>query len=270
MSAWHLEPMAVFDVETTGLDVEKDRIVTATVELIPSGTPDTDPAARLIAVDVDIPDEATAVHGITSQHAWEHGRPAPEVLEEVARDLVASLAAGMPVVGMNVAYDFTILDRELRRHSLPTLEERLGHPIAPVIDVFVLDKELDRYRRGGRKLVDLCAHYRVRHDGAHDAAQDALAAGRVAWKLAQLHPNVATLPLKDLHAYQVRWADGQARNFQQYLFRQANEEAAKADRARAGGNAEAAELFAADADRLRVRAADVDGYWPMRPWGGSA
>ena len=51
--------------------------------------------------------------------------------------------------------------------------------LRPVLDPRVLDKHIDPYRRGGRKLTDLCAHYKVALDGAHSADADAIAACRV-------------------------------------------------------------------------------------------
>jgi hypothetical protein len=100
--------------------------------------------------------------------------------------------SGCPVVGFNLCYDLTLLDRELRRHGRPPLEP--GY----VIDAFVLDKHVS-YRRGPRKLVDQCQHYGVRIDGAHDAAADALAAARVAWRIAQRYPTVSGKTLPELH-----------------------------------------------------------------------
>jgi DNA polymerase-3 subunit epsilon len=125
----------------------------------------------------------------------------------------------MPLIAYNASYDLTVLDAELRRHGHPPLT--IG---GPVIDPLVLDRALDRYRRGSRKLAAACEHYQVRLDGAHDAAADALAAGRVAWRIAQLHPHIAAMPLPELHAFQARahetWADG----FESYLRSQGKSE----------------------------------------------
>ena len=51
----------------------------------------------------------------------------------------------------------------------------------PVYDPFVIDKTLDRYRKGKRTLGALCEEYGVRLDNAHEATADALAAARLAW-----------------------------------------------------------------------------------------
>ncbi|MBM0235910.1 DNA polymerase III subunit epsilon [Micromonospora sp. ATA32] len=282
--SWHLGPLCPFDTESSGVDVENDRIVSATVARIQPGEP-TAVSSHLIAVDVDIPQAATDVHGISTEHARANGKPAGEVLDAVAADLADALGAGVPVVGANLAYDFTILDRELRRHHLPTLEDRLCGWIAPVIDVMVIDKAVDRYRPGGRKLVDLCAHYGVRIDGAHDAEFDALAAARVAYRigqrahmptgrlvdlyrdrrypsrLAESFQSLASMSLAELHPAQVGWYATQAEGLAAYWMKQANELEHLAGRKT--DDAERVTMLA-DAEELRRRAEGVSTEWPLR------
>lgn len=185
---WLLDgPLGAWDTESTGVNVETDRVVTATVAALQPGTPwAVDTRSWLIWPEVQIPAEATAVHGITTEHAREHGANPTTALDEIAEHLTNLLRARLCVIGMNCCFDFTLLDRDLRRHNLPTVEERLGRPIGPVVDVYVLDQWLDPYRRGGRKLVTLCHQYGVRIDGAHDSTFDALAAARVAWRIGNM------------------------------------------------------------------------------------
>ena len=164
---------------------------------------------------IDIPEEATALHGITTAHAREHGRPAAEVVEEIWGGLVTAWAAGLPVVGFNVAYDLTLLDRELRRHHGRKLT--IG---GPVIDPLVIDRHYDRYRRGSRKLDAMCGHYRVVLDGAHDATHDAVAAARLAWKQARTYPDLAAMDLDELTLAQACWHAEWAGHLREYLIGQ--------------------------------------------------
>lgn len=218
MTGWHTGPMVGFDTETTGVNVEQDRIVTASLIHIRPGQP-IERDAHMVAVDIDIPAEATAVHGITTERARAQGRPSADVVAEVVDVLEATLLAGTPVVGMNVPYDLTILDREARRCGVRTLGERLGGSVAPIVDVRVLDRYVDTYRSGGRKLTDLCATYRVRIDQAHDSTWDAIAACRVAWRICQQYPEIAGMDLAALHDAQVGWAAEQAASLERYLRR---------------------------------------------------
>jgi DNA polymerase III subunit epsilon len=112
-----------------------------------------------------------------------------------------------------------VLDRDTRRHALEPFGEHFPDGTA-VIDPYVLDKHVDPYRKGGRKLVDVCAHYGVRIDAAHEAAADAIAAARVAWRIAQKYPALAAMPLDELHRLQVKAKASQSASFQDYLRRQ--------------------------------------------------
>lgn len=217
---WHLGPMAAFDLETTGVDVETDRIVTACVAEI-DGSGQNAPAATtwLVNPGVEIPKAASDVHGISTDRARAEGRPPVECVAEIAALLADMVEADVPVVAFNAVYDLTLLDRECRRHGVPSLAdwcEDEGFTLH-VVDPFVLDKHVDRYRRGKRNLTAACEHYGVRLDGAHDASFDAVAATRVAWRIAQRYPEIAEMSLPDLHALQVKACAEQAASFRDYL-----------------------------------------------------
>jgi DNA polymerase-3 subunit epsilon len=217
-TGWAAGPMATFDVESTGVDVQTARIVTACVATV-NTTPPVEPRTWLADPGVEIPAEATAVHGITTAFARQNGRTPQEVLAEIRAALVEAWDAGRPVVVFNAPYDISVLDRELHRHGLTPLPA-----IGPVIDPLVLDRHADRYRRGPRTLDALCAHYAIHRDGAHDATQDALAAARVAWRIAQRHPHLAAMDLQDLFALQVRARSTWAQEFETYLRSQGRHE----------------------------------------------
>lgn len=214
---WHTRPMAAFDVETTGLDVEGDRIVTAALWRIDPARGTKEVSTWFADPGIEIPQEATEIHGITTEQARAEGRPAAEVVTEIAAALDAATADGLPVVVYNAPYDLTLLDREIALH-------RPGAPLAAqplVVDPLVLDKQVDTFRRGSRKLVDVCAHYEVplAQEEAHGAAADALAAARLAWRIAAAHPEIAEMSAEDLHLAQVKWKAEQSASFQEYLRR---------------------------------------------------
>src|SRR3954466_11635661 len=176
MTCWYEGPLAAFDTETTGVDVETDRIVWPAV--VVQDAPGTRPRVTrwLVNPGVPVPPGATEVHGLTDLHLQRNGRwPAP-VMEEIGRELADQAAAGRPLVVMNAPFDLTLLDRELRRHRASSLDRWFQASALRVLDPRVLDKHLDRYRKGRRTLTDLCEHYGVTLDGAHEAAADALAA----------------------------------------------------------------------------------------------
>lgn len=105
-------------------------------------------------------------------------------------------------------------------HGLPTiLDQYTDDVIWPVIDPFVIDKHIDPYRPGKRTLTHLCGHYQVPLDGAHDAAADAIAAARVAWRLGATRPELAAMDVEGLHHAQMKWAQEQATSLTDYFRR---------------------------------------------------
>jgi DNA polymerase-3 subunit epsilon len=221
--SWHHRRLAAFDVETTGVDSESDRIVTAAVSLVGDGQP---PVfhAWLLDPGIPIPDGAAAVHGITTERARAEGRQPLEAIEEIVALLAEQLLQGVPVVAFNARFDLTCLDREARRHGITPLLERVGGANGLlVVDPYVLDKQLDRFRKGKRTLGAVCAHYNVPLDEAHDSHADALAAARVAWRLGQAFEQLR-VELPELHLQQIAWAAEQAASFEDWLRRQGRDE----------------------------------------------
>ncbi|MFB6934539.1 3'-5' exonuclease [Streptomyces chartreusis] len=213
--SWHLGRLAGFDTETTGVDVETDRIVTACIVEVGGNTPPLT-ANWLINPGVDIPEAATAVHGVTTEKAKTEGQPAEEGIAELVAGLTQIVLAGTPLVIMNAPYDLTLLDREARRYGVQPLSEVVGDELH-VVDPRVIDKQVDKFRRGKRTLTDLCGHYRVKLDGAHSADADAIAACRVAWRLGQRYPRLADMPVWELHKAQAGWHAEWAEGFEAHL-----------------------------------------------------
>lgn len=210
MSTWGR--LGVFDLETTGVDVDTSRIVSACIAVLDD---DGDVVVRwdwLADPGIDIPEGASAVHGITTERARAEGRQAELVVAEIAQTLQVIFSLGMPVVVYNAPYDLTLLDRECRRYGI----EPLAEP-SPVIDPLVLDKAVDRYRKGKRTLEVTAERYGVTLDGAHDAGADAIAAGRVAQSLRRAYPEELDVSAADLHGRQQVWYAEQAASFQEYI-----------------------------------------------------
>lgn len=218
MPRWYDGPLASFDTETTGVDVELDRIVSAA--LVVQDSPGAEPRALRWLVDpgVPVPEGARAVHGLSDEFLRRHGRAPGPVVEEAARALAGQSAASVPLVVMNAPFDLTLLDRELRRHRGAPLIGYLERDALCVLDPRVLDKHLDRYRKGRRTLTDLCAHYGVPLVDAHDAAADATAALDLVRAVGRrFDERIGSLSPAELHARQAMWHAGQARGLQSYF-----------------------------------------------------
>ncbi|MGH3377918.1 MAG: exonuclease domain-containing protein [Actinoallomurus sp.] len=278
MSSWHLGRMCPFDLETTGVNVETARIVEAYIGQVGGDALPIDPPPTLINPGVEVPAEAAKIHGFTTAYLHEHGSPPAESIDQLVARAASALSAGVPLVGHNIRYDLTVLDRECRRHNLPTLAERTRGIEGPVIDTQVLSKHVDPYRRrvsetqGAQCLKTCCQAFRVGWDDeeAHGARYDALAAARVAWRIGviaampreerptfsasrDLFDDVA-VDLPDLFVAQKRWAAEQDAGLAEYFRKQAR---------RATDVDEQIEL-ARRADSVGA------GHWPLTPHAAQA
>lgn len=174
--------MIGFDLETTGVDVETARPVA--VAVVHRGTGQDKQVTMLVQQDAPIPADATAVHGIATWVANRYGDPEADAVRYTVETLAAATLLAIPIVGMNLAFDLTILDRRARALGIATLCDRLGHCPRPVLDVMVLDHMADPYRKGRRTLSHLCRHYGVDLSDAHNPVADVTASLDLATVLA--------------------------------------------------------------------------------------
>jgi DNA polymerase-3 subunit epsilon len=211
LPAW-ASALGVFDLETTGIDTATARIVTAHVGVIDETGAVVERKDWIVNPGVPIPEGAAAVHGITDDRARRFGRPPGEVVAEILAAIRSVFLRGFPLVVYNAPYDLTLLAAEADRHRLWPLETT-----APIVDPFVLDKQLDRFRKGKRTLTAAAQVYGVDLTDAHDAGADAIAAGRVAQAMARRYPEELAFEAQALHDAQVGWCADQAASFQAYM-----------------------------------------------------
>lgn len=205
MSNFDASRMLSFDLETTSVNPREARIVTSAMVRIDGR--EVDPVELLADPGIEIPPETTAIHGISTEYAREHGRPHDEVLAESIQRIRAGWQDGLTLIVFNASYDLTILRSQSPEFTVDGL----------VYDPFVIDKLKDKYRKGKRTLTDLCAHYNVRLDTAHDATSDALAAARIAWKQIKLWPELSQMPAEELMEFQAVGYYEMQTDFRKYL-----------------------------------------------------
>ena len=214
MSAPWFDTLAVFDLETTGVDVETSRVVSAYVGVIAADGSVIEQRDWLADPGIEIPAGASAVHGITTERAQAEGRPAAEVIAEIVAALRSVLDRGLALTVYNAPYDLTLLNRECLRHGIPTLVDP-----TPVVDPLVIDKAVDRYRKGKRTLEAAAQVYAVDLTDAHTAGADAVAAGRVAQAIARRYPAELGLTAAEMHLKQIAWTAEQDASFADYMRR---------------------------------------------------
>lgn len=216
--SWIEGPFAALDLETTGVDPTTARIVELALIVDEGDGRVRDLYAGLVdpGPEVEIPPGAAAVHGITRERLTTEGAPsAREVLPVVEGHLRAIAEAGWPIVIYNATYDWPLLAAELRR-----LEPALELPGCVLLDPLVLDRHVDRYRKGKRTLETACEVYGVALEAAHSARADAVASCAVGRRLLAAYPEqLALTSVTELTALQVQahgvWRD----SFNAYLRR---------------------------------------------------
>lgn len=207
---WIKKPLIGFDLETTGLDQVKDRLVTAALVQWEQGTVRSE-QKWLADPEIEISESASSVHGITNQYAQEHGEDFRKVVKDVHRELSAAVAKQIPIVIYNASFDFPMIENHFSDLGLPRLREQFD--FVPIIDPLVLDRWQDRYRKGKRKLIDVANFYQVPvTEALHDCLADVRVTLRVLEKILTIYPAITDLSLPELYQVQSeahkRWAQG--------------------------------------------------------------
>jgi len=170
---WAEGAVAVIDFETTGLDPTVDRVLEMGVVCFDEGVL-TASQNWLINPTIPVPEEASAVHGITDEMLADQPR-----FEQVWDEIRTHLEGRLPVA-YNAGFDKKFLIAELERMGETTWGEELPPSMqADVewIDPLVWVREL--YQDQSAKLGAICEHLGIPLDDAHRAANDAEATGKV-------------------------------------------------------------------------------------------
>jgi DNA polymerase-3 subunit epsilon len=167
---------AVVDVETSGLDPQRHRLLQVGVVVVDGGGQVLDRWASLIR-----PERRwwfrvgpTSIHGIRRRDVRD-APPAVEVLQRLARSL-----EGAVFVAHNATFDRAFLRAAADAHGVAV-------PLDPVLCTLQLSRRLDPERRQSHKLIDLCGRYDVLLERPHDALADADATAAVLGRLLEAH-----------------------------------------------------------------------------------
>ena len=180
-----LRPLIFFDLETTGLDPQMDRIVQfAFLKIYPDGN--AQEYVSLVNPCIPIPVEVSEIHGITDDMVRE--RPGFESFAlEIAKTIVGCDLAGFNII----KFDFPLLAAEMARN---------GYPI-DAKEYYLIDAQIIFHKKEPR---DLSAAYRFFCDidfiNAHDAMADVRATVDVFKAQLKRYPDLPK-SVKDLHDY---------------------------------------------------------------------
>jgi len=163
-------PGFVFDTETTGVDVEKDRVVELGAICLQGGRMECERRMR-INPGCPIPAEASAIHGIYDADVA--GKPTfADIAERFAMYLDGRMHGGVRpwLVGYNAAsFDAPLLNAEFRRAGSRSCIDPLR-----VVDPMVFVRWHLRHLRS-RSLINICLHFGIDAGRAHSALDDARA-----------------------------------------------------------------------------------------------
>jgi DNA polymerase-3 subunit epsilon len=151
------KPIVFFDLETTGIDVVKDRIVQIGAIKI---NPDGEQIIKNVLVNptIPIPEGATAVHGITDEDVKD--KP---MFQQIAKSLLDWLE-GCDLAGYNSDnFDIPLLAEEFGR-----VEIEYPHDDTVYIDIIRIERMINSHKLG-----DTYKRYTGETlEGAHDALAD--------------------------------------------------------------------------------------------------
>jgi DNA polymerase-3 subunit epsilon len=182
MTDYFKGPLLGFDIESTGIDPFEDRVVT--FSMVYSHAEGAEPVILewLLDPGVEIAEGAAAVHGVSTEHAQEFGKPAADAMPYIARRMEKIVDLGIPFVIYNAPFDTTMIYNEFERHNVPLKYSR-EEMFAKVIDPLVIDKACDKYRKGSRKLTDTAKLYGYDLTNAHNSTADVEATLHIARQL---------------------------------------------------------------------------------------
>ncbi|WP_374304215.1 PolC-type DNA polymerase III [Ferrovibrio sp.] len=154
-------PALLFDTETTGLNVRRDRLVSL------GGLPcrgvelqDMPPLDFLVHPGIKIPPASTAIHGISDAMV----ATAPSL--PLIWSSLQLAWQGRVMIGHNIAYDLALLRHEAERHRLPF------HPPAAALDLGLLYAGL-KPRVSSITLEHIATEFGIGVNGRHTALGDA-------------------------------------------------------------------------------------------------
>jgi DNA polymerase-3 subunit epsilon len=208
-----------FDLETTGLSLTHDEPVSYALTWCSQDSVIDD--YSLVAPTKPIAPEATAKHGITDEQAAREGQPLPDAIKRIGNGLVKAARNGWLLIGMNISFDLTIVDTQLRGHFGKGLSD-VGWR-GPVLDVYVIDRIFGGPRRGSRQLDALCGFYNVDLTDAHNALGDARATVEVARRQLAAYPRIVQMDTASLMQLQEREHIKWLRNLNDYRREHAGE-----------------------------------------------
>lgn len=210
-----------FDTETSGIRVFEDRIVQMFIGIADENGDLVERYEWIINPGIEIPEEASAVHGFTTEYLQEYGAEPGGALETVMD--VFRLYKDIPWCAFNLNFDLSILVAEFKRYGFGDGFGGFALKKDNLWDGLVIDRAQDKYRKGKRNLENMARVYGVPFDAdaAHKADYDVEITAKVTREIIEKFGVPTT---KQQKVWYADWAE----HLEEYLRR--TDPAAKVDR----------------------------------------
>lgn len=221
-----LDHFIVLDTETTGVDVLKDRVVQSYIGLFSAA----DLSRPLFSQEIiwqapaDMVEQTSEIHGISPKVA--SLGVAPNRARAMLRDSLARLKNQLPeapLVAYNAAFDISLLAAPKDSFGYSGTSGRMLNAVLQrfdMLDPLILDKQLDKFRKGKRNLASVARHYGSASEEllekAHDARFDCEITARVLVDIVEKYRLERGWTLSQLHAAQKKWAVEQKLSFAKF------------------------------------------------------
>jgi len=201
------------DLETTGVDVDNDRIVTISMVLRDLNTPDEEDQVNMTTFNpgVPIPPGATAINGITDDMVKDGDKPSDE-LPFFHGMITSAWEAGIPIVGSNLPYDLSLFAAELERHNNTRFKVA-----GPLLDTMVLHRMVTGQRKAN--LAVMSEYYKIKNVKAHDSTSDVITTLDILQEMISRSAYLRETDLRDLYVAQRQAHRHWAANMQQFFDR---------------------------------------------------
>ncbi len=189
---WQELPLAFVDLETTGRDPGRDRIVEVGIVTYRGGAV-TERWGAMIHPGMPIPPDSIEIHGITDEMVQDE-----PPFRELAWEVYRRLRDRVLVAYNGLSFDVPFLEQEFARCGL-TL------PLVPVLDPMMWVYEKMPSKSGWpRSLTTVCERFGIDNPEAHRAVADCEALAGATTRLAEQVPPT----LGALLEQQARWREG--------------------------------------------------------------
>lgn len=164
--------LVTFDTETDGVDTDNCRIITCFMRA-KDGDEVVFERNWVLDPGVEIPEEASDVHGMTTEWIRGNGRKnVAEAIKEISENLIKFAKEGFIVTGYNNSFDLKILEAEVLRHTdypLPWAVQKVRF-----LDPVHFSRKFDKFKKGGHKLIDVAKRQglEIEDDRLHAADYD--------------------------------------------------------------------------------------------------